>query len=137
MFGETGLRIGRVKVIFKLPEQVSAGNGLVIDAPVYWPKSHLAYVEWYKNLASSPDPIHGMFTIGKVPSSSSTSGSHSIIPLGSIRQSCMLIPQFPKSQNSKSSSASTVTWTSEKALDVNTKFWLNNWQSMYSFQTLY
>jgi hypothetical protein len=39
-----GMKIGRLRVIFMLPEL----NIHREPAPMVWPKEHLAYIEWYK-----------------------------------------------------------------------------------------
>ena len=77
-----------MQVIFKLPDTIDAGVGQQ-DAPIYWPKTPLAYVEWYKPLQSQPDATTGMFVIKKT-----STPTYSIIPITSIQQSCMLIPKF-------------------------------------------
>ncbi|KAJ8508384.1 hypothetical protein ONZ45_g9337 [Pleurotus djamor] len=43
--GLEGTKIGRVKVIFKLPETLDLPNGLQFSPPEHWPKGPLAYVE--------------------------------------------------------------------------------------------
>ncbi|KAH9914851.1 uncharacterized protein B0H18DRAFT_886508, partial [Fomitopsis serialis] len=44
--GVLGTCIGRVKVIFKLPNKLSTVRGSS-PAPSWWPKGPLAYVEWF------------------------------------------------------------------------------------------
>lgn len=59
-------------------------------------------------------------------------GTHSwsIIPLFNIRQSCMLMPHFGKTKRS--------VWDTDKSvLDTCTHFRVNNWTSLYTYQTVY
>lgn len=128
------MRIGRLRVIFKLPSSLS----LLTQAPANWPKEPLAYIEWYK-LSSAPGKYHNMYTISK-PTSSSNPSSHilvaapvqgDIVSIRTIRQSCQLIPA------SSSHSEWPSEWTSTNVLDTCSSFLLNNWSSKYAYQTLY
>ena len=96
------------------------------DAPSVWPKGPLAYIEWYQTFRHKPDPVTGMFVVNKPASS-----DFSIIPVSSIRQCCMLIPRFRDNPNWKKE------WHSNSVLDHCSTFYLNNWQSNYSYQTLW
>lgn len=122
----TGTRIARVRVIFKLPDTVDAGVGKQ-DAPTYWPKTPLAYVEWYKPLRRQSDATMGMFVVKKT-----STPTYSIIPIGSIRQSCMLLPKFDPDDDWHGQG-----WKKENVLDLASIFYLNNWQSSYAYQTLW
>ncbi|KAH9949770.1 hypothetical protein B0H21DRAFT_834001 [Amylocystis lapponica] len=55
--GLSGTRIGRVRVIFKLPVSLGQGMG---QTPPNWLQKPLAYVEWYTNLKSTADPTHNI-----------------------------------------------------------------------------
>jgi hypothetical protein len=52
-----------------------------------------------------------------------------ILPLSHIRQSCMLFPNFPSSVPAH--------WTSDSILDHASSFYINNWLSKYSYQTIW
>lgn len=54
----------------------------------------------------------------------------SIVPLGNIRQSCMLFPAFPRGNVPSE-------WNPENVLDLSDTFYVNNWLSKYSYQTIY
>lgn len=95
------------------------------DAPTYWPKTPLAYVEWYRPLRQEPDAATGMFVVKKT-----STPTYSIIPIASIRQSCMLIPKFDPGWRR-------LGWKKENVLDLASLFYLNNWQSSYAYQTLW
>jgi hypothetical protein len=56
----------------------------------------------------------------------------SIIPISNIRQCCMLVPDFDELPPGAGQS-----WTSSNVLDKADSFLINNWQSMYSYRTLY
>ncbi|EGO04725.1 hypothetical protein SERLA73DRAFT_149123 [Serpula lacrymans var. lacrymans S7.3] len=113
-----GTHVGRVKVIFKLPAIFHGGS---VGIPKHWPKIPLAYIEWYTKLKGSADPAH-MIADGTPPAS--------IVPLSSIQQGCHLLPLFGKDQVPAH-------WGTENALDVCDRFLLNNWASLYVYQTIW
>ncbi|KAH6867477.1 hypothetical protein BKA70DRAFT_1057446, partial [Coprinopsis sp. MPI-PUGE-AT-0042] len=79
-----GTRVGRVKVIFKLPTIIEQ-PGVRMAAPDSWPTKHLAYVEWYTRQGTSPNKTNGMYQISNaVDSNGWRSGA--IVPLANIRQ---------------------------------------------------
>lgn len=121
------MRIGRIRIIFCLPEKVLIGSSYEQAAPAAWPRHHLAYIEWFQNLGPNPDPIHGMFVVRKYVTQNS---QFSILSLAKIRQACMLFPYFGKNSPPKD-------WKSSTTLDLSTSFLLNNWQSLYTYQTLW
>ena len=93
----------------------------------------LAYVEWYARLASVADKTHGMY---KISPSYDTQGRRqgSIISLSNIRQSCMLIPIFPKPQTAE---AKDLNWTPDNVLDEARSFLVNNFLNLYTFQSIW
>jgi hypothetical protein len=134
-----GTRVGRVRVIFTLPEEVNSITGKR-PAPRKWPKEPLVYIEWYSKLQKTANPRHGMmYPIKKItapstqPSSSTeaqvTRVQGAILPLSCIRQSCMLFPIFPASVPTH--------WTPNSVLDDASSFYINNWLSKYSYQTIW
>ena len=127
-----GTRAARVKVVFKLPPTlpVSRGGG---GAPAWWPQEPLAYVEWYARFSRAPDPTHLMYSVSKPPPRSDGMPQGKIIPLSQIRQSCQLIPTFPVG----SQSIVPGDWTSDNVLDKANSFHVNNWGSMYAYQTVW
>ena len=114
-----------MRVIFKIPPTLPVGLGPI---PSVWPKEPLAYVEWYSTLKSTAEPNHNMYV---VKTNLRTDGQPvaSIIPLSSVRQSCMLIPQFGRVADKQ--------LTSQNVLDRCTSFLVNNWTSMYTYQTVW
>ncbi|KAJ3718820.1 hypothetical protein C8R42DRAFT_697268 [Lentinula raphanica] len=65
----SGTRIGRVKVIFCLPAQLTLIGTHKIPSPSWLPASVLAYVEWYSPPSQTPleQKSHNMTTIHKLP----------------------------------------------------------------------
>ena len=135
----TGVRVGRVKVIFTLPQTIYAHGSLnEINAPAEWKgQGPLAYVEWYANLPASADPVHMMYEVRKLPLRVDGTPAGEIIPLSIIRQSCQLIPHFPRPTRGSTISTIPSDWTSDSVLDKAQRFLLNNWATKYAYQTLW
>ena len=85
----------------------------------------LAYIEWYTKLRN-PDRNHGMYKIRKLPQNRVEAV---VVPLSNIRQVCMLFPDFTQGVPNE--------WKSKNVLDLGYHFFLNNWQSKYTYQTIY
>ncbi|KAJ3713054.1 hypothetical protein C8R42DRAFT_593567 [Lentinula raphanica] len=128
----SGTRIGRVKVLFRLPSQLTLIGTHKSTAPSWWPSSVLAYVEWFSPPSQTPveQKSHNMTTVHKLPLIDGII-PWSIIPLSNIRQSCMLIPRYDRKSPDSSS------WNSSNILDKGNHFLVNNWSSLYTYQTLY
>lgn len=94
-------------------------------------KETLAYIEWYTRFAPAADKHHNMYSVTVSPQRSDGTRQGAIVPLSQIRQSCHLIPHFDKVNSIPRS------WTSETVLDLSSHFWLNNWASLYAYQTLW
>ncbi|KAJ7309310.1 hypothetical protein DFH08DRAFT_719326, partial [Mycena albidolilacea] len=54
----------------------------------------------------------------------------SIISLTDIRQTCQLFPKFGRDDVD-------ATWTTDNVLDTCTAFYVNNWASLYSYQSIW
>ncbi|KAH9918421.1 uncharacterized protein B0H18DRAFT_882796 [Fomitopsis serialis] len=136
--GMQGTRIGRVKVIFKLPQNIRDPRTLrPLQAPPNWAsQGALAYVEWYSNLPTQADPIHMMYPVHKPPLRANGNPVGEVIPLSIIRQSCQLVPRPPGSTRTDNLVVPD-DWDTHTVLDKATKFWLNNWASKYAYQTLW
>jgi hypothetical protein len=106
-----GTRIGRLRLIFKLPTQVY----WTFDALAYWPTEPLAYVEWYSLLKPTAQKDHLMYLISKVPRRKRDLAPADFVPLSSIHQSCQLIPCFGEEGVLEE-------WRSEKVLEQCDRF---------------
>lgn len=128
----TGCRVGRVKVIFRLPPTINRGFGH-IASPSIWPKQPLAYIELYSSLKSKSgaEDSHGMYAVKKIEQMEITSSGPKgiVIPLSQIRQSCMLFPSFHATVDRS--------WTSENVLDKCSSFFVSNWSSIHAYQSIY
>jgi hypothetical protein len=122
--GLEGTRVGRVRVIFRLPTEIEG-----LPVPKRWPKQPLAYIEWYAPLQKGPqNDQHLMYKVKK-----GKPGEHGIIiPVTQIRQSCMLYPLF-----SAYSKKETASWTHKTVLDDCDTFLLNNWASKHCYHTIW
>lgn len=129
-----GTRVGRVKVIFKLPTQLKLIGTHKTAAPSYWPTTALAYVEWFTppTLTIQQRKVHNMASVNRSAPQLDGSLLWSIIPLINIRQSCMLMPNFGASGTDSQSS-----WTSSNVLDSASSFLVNNWSSVNTYKTIY
>jgi hypothetical protein len=114
----TGCRVGRIRAIFRLPPKTS--HGLAHHYPTY----PLAHLEWYTKLKPVPGHDHDMYHITQPPSVEGV-----VLPLTQIRQGCMLFPDFKDGLVDD--------WETDNVLDEAYSFYVNNWQSKYSYQTLW
>lgn len=126
LISKTGCRVGRLKIIFRLPEIVNR-DGFMTSAPSNWPRYPLAYVTWFTRFKASPDPHIGMYQVEPAKDSRGQAQS-TIISLTDIRQSCMLTP---------SRATWNKTWKTETVLDECQSFFVNNLQSKYTYYTIY
>ena len=114
-----------------------------VSAPSEWADvGPLAYVEWFSKLPQAADPIHMMYEVRKMPLRADGTPPGEIVPLSMIRQSCQLIPKFPRPTNSDMDSSYNLLpvpldWNSHNVLDKANRFLLNNWATKYSYQTLW
>ncbi|KAF9017031.1 hypothetical protein BDP27DRAFT_1251605, partial [Rhodocollybia butyracea] len=89
----------------------------------------LAYVTWFSRFKSVPDSKNGMYRVQPSVSASNGTPQGEIIPLSDIRQSCMLVPSSSDWEGNG--------WTSDNILDKCPAFFVNNFQSKYTYQTIY
>ncbi|KAK7001958.1 hypothetical protein R3P38DRAFT_2558006 [Favolaschia claudopus] len=116
--GIKGYRIGQVRVVFSLSERI---RGHIF--PGEKPSFHLAYVEWFSKFPNSPEPNHRMYKISR-PEESFVS----IIPVGNIRRSVHLFPQFGPVAPRE--------WTSATVLEQCKKFYVSPWSDRYAYVTI-
>ncbi|EAU80829.2 hypothetical protein CC1G_04939 [Coprinopsis cinerea okayama7 len=109
--GLDGYRVGRVRVVFSLPERV---HRLMFSPGTSIP-SHLAYIEWFSPFEDEPDPNHGLY---RIKSTRSREGHlASIVPVANIRRSVHLFPHFGP--------VAPPEWKSSNVLDLCNVFHLN------------
>ncbi|KAL1657784.1 hypothetical protein EV122DRAFT_227153, partial [Schizophyllum commune] len=127
-----GTRVGRVKVVFKLPRMLDIYGPQA--APHAWPAGPLAYIEWYTPFRRGPDGVHGLYKVARMPKNSREGVvPGAIIPLANIRQSCALTPVYGGRLDISSQRA----WTATNVLDSCDDFFVNNWQSPYTYKTIW
>ena len=124
-----------MKVIFTLPQSLQA-PGRKVAAPVQWPKTPLAYVEWFSRQSTTANKTHGMFQISRAYDSAGRPQG-AVIPITNIRQNCMLFPLFPKTPKGNTSIQSLADWCSDNTLDKAKVFLINNFLNKYAYQTLW
>ncbi len=125
-----GTRIGRLRVIFKLPKTLDTSLG-PRPRPPSWPQGPLAYIEWYsKTPSSAQEHLGNMYSIKKGVTTALNHLPGAVMPLHDIRQSCMLIPKF-------TSGDIPANWNTSNVLDLCSSFLVNNWSSKYAYQTIW
>ncbi|KAJ6473474.1 hypothetical protein DFH09DRAFT_953608 [Mycena vulgaris] len=122
----TGTRAGRVKVLFRLPDRLDGNT----PAPPSWPKTCLAYVEWYSAFKPSHEANHDMYSISVPPRRANGIRPASIIPLTDIHQTCQLFPSVGLADVPPE-------WTTHTVLDECNNFFVNNWASLYAYQSIW
>ncbi|KAH9929368.1 uncharacterized protein B0H18DRAFT_874057 [Fomitopsis serialis] len=125
--GLADMRVGRVRVIFSIPEKAS---------PLLFSSStrtrnpelprHLVYVEWLSKFAAAPDPRYQMY---KVTTLTGAAAIGSVVPLSLIERSVHLNPKW--------GGPVPVHWTSENILNECATFYLNQYKDSHSFYNLY
>src|ERR1700735_421918 len=119
----TGYCIGRVRVIFSLPET---------SLPFLLPNvnevlKHFVYVEWYTAFNEDPDPDTLLFKI--LPMKDRDGGRVcSIIPPANIRRSVHLLPKF--------GAVTPQGWTSGTVLDSANVFFINSFTDLHLYRIM-
>ncbi|KAJ3751578.1 hypothetical protein EV360DRAFT_56667, partial [Lentinula raphanica] len=116
----SGLQVGRVRVIFSLPEK---HLHRLFPASIS-PPTHLAYVEWFSKFRSRPDDHTGLYHIKPLLKRDKTRAV-SVIPLDRIKQSVHLTPKWGGTVPSN--------WTYENTLDLCSSFFLNSFTNTHMY----
>ena len=87
--GHTGPHVAQVQVIFQIP---NAAIQMVFPSPETTAPTHLAYVEWFSTLSTTPDPQHMMHKVSRLTRRGRWCAG--VIPADSIMGSVHLIPRF-------------------------------------------
>ncbi|CDO77553.1 hypothetical protein BN946_scf184912.g52 [Trametes cinnabarina] len=107
--GIHGYRVGRIRLIFKIPRRASERL-----FPGMIPPGQLAYVDWFSTF-TAPNPVHGLYKVSR-PRGRSGEKLPSVIPVNQIRRSCHLYPDFgPVAPRD---------WSSSTVLDQCEQFWV-------------
>ena len=85
----SGYQVAQVCVVFGIPDQVISE---VFTSSVDSPPKHLAYVEWFSPIPTTPDLKHGMYRVSRLMESGHRSAS--VIQVQSIVHSIYLILYF-------------------------------------------
>ncbi|KAL0572146.1 hypothetical protein V5O48_009824 [Marasmius crinis-equi] len=118
----SGLRVGRVRVIFSLPTE---NLGLILP-PNLPPPKHLAYVEWFSNFTRHPEPYSHLYKLKK-----EYRGEHplvSVLPLNLVKHSVHLYPRWDM--------AKLADWESDTVLDQCDTFYLNPYKDLRTYFVL-
>lgn len=108
-----GYRVGRVRVVFTLPEKA---HKLMFQPHVENIPKHLAYIEWFSPFEDEPDPNHLLY---KIKATRSEEGHVcSVISVNDIRRSAHPYPKLGAS--------ALLEWKSSTVLDQCNTFYLNS-----------
>ena len=118
-----GLRVARLRVVFKIPKELEA---LTFGKDIT-PPGHLAYVEWYTR-PQQCDSDSGMYLISYSRMANGTREA-SIIEVDNLVRIAQLSPNFGKRANRQ--------WTSNTVLDDCDQFYVSNWKDQLMYQTIY
>ncbi|KAJ6494337.1 hypothetical protein C8R45DRAFT_824542, partial [Mycena sanguinolenta] len=89
-----------------------------------------AYVEWFSTFKPQHDENHNMYSISTPPRGANGFANESIIHLTNICQTCQLFPKFGQQDVDSQ-------WTTDTVLDQCTSFYINNWASLYTYQSIW
>ena len=82
--------------------------------------------------------IHMMYEVRKMPLHADGKPPGEVVSLSTIRQSCQLIPRFPRPTSVDGPPTKIPEdWHSHNVLDRASHFLLNNWATKYVYQTLW
>ncbi|KDQ31338.1 hypothetical protein PLEOSDRAFT_1102313 [Pleurotus ostreatus PC15] len=114
----TGLRVGRVRLIFATPKIYSAQRASRTAEEV----NHLAYIKWYSPLTRLPDANYRMYTISRIANEAS------VVPVSAIKRSIHLYPKWggPVCRE----------WTSSNVLDQCSTFFVNPFKDHHTYFNL-
>ena len=118
-----GYRIGRIRVIFSLPEtSLSTLFNPGVEVPAL-----LTYVQLFSPFPAKPNQNHLLY---KIKPMKDADGTHiaSVIPLKNIRRSAHLFPKF--------GSFAPQDWTCSTVVDLCDTFFVNTFTDMHFFRVI-
>lgn len=128
MVSSSGLRVGQVRIVFKLPNDLLTRLFGTTNTSI----GPLIFVDWFSRPAARPEKHHNMYRISR--STDIKERESAIVDLSSVRRSCHLFPLFPKGKVGKTAAAG---WTSGNVLEQCSTFFINNFVDMHAFQTIF
>ncbi|KAH7106711.1 hypothetical protein BKA62DRAFT_684880 [Auriculariales sp. MPI-PUGE-AT-0066] len=123
MSGRKGIRIGRLRAIFKVT--------MALKQPLFGHHlpSHLAAVEWYTTIPSQPNRVNGMFYV-ELARSANGAIQTGIVEVLNIRRACQLIPKFGRDKVDKRLHSGNI-------MDAYGSFYVNNRADKYAYRSIY
>jgi hypothetical protein len=121
----TAYRIGRIRVIFSLPEN-SHLWGRIFKPGIEVP-DHLVYVEWYTPFRDAPEPNSLLYKVSPMKDRD-RNPICSIVPLSDIVRSVHLFPRFGP--------VAPAAWTSSNVLDECDSFLVNTFTDRHLYRIL-
>ena len=114
-----GLRIAQVRVVFQLPNKVIPQVFLSQDTI---PPTHLAYVEWFSPIPSTPDSNSLLYKVSRLVQNGRRVAS--VITVDSIHSSVHLLPRFGEDPP---------VWNTFSVLELCHSFYINPFSDRDSF----
>jgi hypothetical protein len=110
-----GLQVAQVQVVFQLPSKIIRQ---VIPSSEVTPPMHLAYVEWFSPIPTTPESNSRLYKVSRLTQDSRHLAS--IIPVNSILCSVHLFPRFRQE---------TLGWNTFSVLELCPTFYINPFSS--------
>ena len=110
-----GLRVAQVRVVFQLPSKII--RQVIPSSEVTLP-THLAYVEWFSPIPTTPESNSLLYKVSRLTQDSRNLAS--IIPINTILCSVHLFPRFRQD---------TLTWNTFSVLELCPSFYINPFSS--------
>ena len=125
--GPEGYRVGRVRVVFTIPERFRNAFFGQLPEGTSIPE-HLAYIEWFSPLRQHREANHKLFSVSAMRDEQGTHLHASIIPVTDIRRSVLLFPKF--------GGPAPVGWTSSTVLDVCRNFFVDDFTDRHMYRIM-
>ncbi|KAI0704544.1 hypothetical protein C8Q76DRAFT_630995 [Earliella scabrosa] len=117
-------RVGRVRLIFKLPRSVLQQVMPDVVAP-----GPLAYVEWFTAF-TQPNPVHGLYKVSRCRDANGALRA-SVVEVRHFRRSCHLYPIAPGNGFVPRD------WSSSTVLDACDHFFVNPFSDLHMYMTMF
>ena len=109
------IRVAQVRVVFQLPSKII--RQVILSSEVTLPM-HLAYVEWFSPIPTTPESNSLLYKVSRLTQDSRNLAS--IIPINTILCSVHLFPRFRQD---------TLTWNTFSVLELCPSFYINPFSS--------